>query len=1217
VDEEEDGDGVAVAIGEDEVMKDEGGCAQRSEEPQMNKKRKKEEDEGRRRQKLRRGAGSRTEEDGEAATAGPSERESEGATAEPMEEEQDVDDLSARAVQGSVVEAVAETRPPGTTPTPLKQGLLQRTLTLSGGRTTAARRRQRRTEGELARAHGLLAKEVRERRADRAKVLRASVRRLIAELREPVSSLPLNKRRQVIRGAVSGMQTAVARAAAEHRLLTREAARGAASAATAPTLEQLKAMTYDEWLQYRQQYSQRLPMYLDDEGSLAEMRSARRAAMKAAKKFRVLRRSRRLYQNRLEQERLEREGPTHRAAERRRRKKRGYQYVQQGKYGDVELVQDDAGKELRMAPLRVVGAGQVNSLPTALLALTKTYTLEARLDTCAQFSVAGVELRKYGRCIARAAPVDVVEGFGGGRIKVLGVWQFVGTTRYQQRIKVNALLVDGQGSEFLIGEDWMIEQQAKMDFAKRELKYRDSGGQKVILPFTCSSVSTPSTLAGERQIAVRLAKTVKLANNTNRVLRLTVDAEEGTTGIFLPKPNSKRHLLMAPTLSTVRDGLVSVAVLNVDGKREKLPAREALGTWVPTDATMELLSMNGELERARVKEWVTKLRKEDAPPLVDEGKLNIGEMDSADKDLVIAVLRQYAEIVNKKPGCPPLANTQVQHHINTGDAAPIMLRRHRHTVSENLVTDKNVDEMLEHGVIEEGQGAWGFPVVLVKKKDGSVRFCVDYRALNAVTVKDVYPLPRIDETLEALCGARRFTSLDLHAGYWQLAVAPEDRVKTAFTTRRGLFQFRRMPFGLCNAPGTFQRLMDCVLRGITWISCLGYLDDVVIFTKGSVARHVVELAAVLERLAGAGLSLKSSKCSFATTKMEYLGHDLTPDGIQPTDRLVTAVKEFPVPTNEAEVKQFVALAGYYRRCMPGFGTKLAPLTRLLRKSADWEWGEAQDAAFSWAKTQLSKKPVLIYPNYNLPFKLTTDASKVGLGAVLSQDHGEGDQPVAFASKVNSPTVANYNISELECLAVVWAVRLFRPHLYGRKFTIATDHIALKWLMTATAPAGRLHRWALTLQEYDFVIEYRPGRENHVADALSRNPGVAKEELPADDAAREELDIGRPAREEVEKQVEAALIRLMSGPGGPVRPEAGDQELDDVARAGIPTSAALLSSPLSLANLNPFLIPLQMELQILAPCMPPPFMCLNGYPISLCVIVSLVPLFALRALIALA
>ncbi|KAE8875887.1 hypothetical protein PF003_g39967 [Phytophthora fragariae] len=204
---------------------------------------------------------------------------------------------------------------------------------------------------------------------------------------------------------------------------------------------------------------------------------------------------------------------------------------------------------------------------------------------------------------------------------------------------------------------------------------------------------------------------------------------------------------------------------------------------------MEILSLNGELERDRVAKWVAALKKDDARPLQDEDKLDIGDMETADKDLVIALLRQYAGIVEKKPGCPPLAKVNVEHHINTGNTAPIMQRRRRHAVSENLLIDKEVDDMLSNQVIEPGEGAWGFSVVIVRKKDGSVRFCIDYRSLNAVTVKDVYPLPRVDETLEALHGSQRFTSLDLHSGYWQLGVAKEDRAKTAFTTRRGLFQF--------------------------------------------------------------------------------------------------------------------------------------------------------------------------------------------------------------------------------------------------------------------------------------------------------------------------------------------------------------------------------------------------------------------------------------------
>lgn len=1025
----------------------------------------------------------------------------------PSDEEDSRDNLetSAAATQDSMMVVGDTTIMATSTCATLPAGFMRRRLRLSGGRAAAEKQRHRRTDTQLAAVHGLLAAELRERREERAKVLRTQVRRLIAGVSGSSTLVPVQDRQRRVKEVVAALRDTVTRVAAEDAEL-----RSVETNDTGPVQEASPATleSSDQW-QLEQIYDEKVPKWLEERGSLQDMRRVRREAMKEAKKFRAFKRVQRLEQLRRGGQ-LRSKKPTaekaRMASKSVRKQKQQYQYVQQGNYGDVELVASEGGTKQRVAQLRAVGDGRMRSLPTALLAVSKTCILEAKLDTCAQFSVAGVELRRYGRCISRKAPVDVVEGFGGGRLRVLGVWQFSGTTQYQQRVIVNALLVDGQGSEFLIGEDWMMEHQVKMDFEKGELKYRDGCGLKVILPFTCNNLELPTK--GERSIAVRMAKTVKLENNTVRVLKLRVCSEEGTTGVFIPKPTAKRHLMMAPTVSTVQDGEICVAAMNVEGRREKLPARSALGTWIPTDDTMQLLEMNGELERARVVEWVAKLRRRNAEPLQDEDKLEIGEMEQADKDLVITLLRQFPEIVNKKAGCPPLATTNVQHHINTGSADPIMLRRRRHAVAENAVIDKEVDEMLEQGVIEEGQGAWGFPVVLVKKKDGSVRFCVDYRALNAITVKDVYPLPRVDETLEALCGSRRFTSLDLHAGYWQLAVAPDDKVKTAFTTRRGLFQFTRMPFGLCNAPSTFQRLMDCVLRGITWVSCLVYLDDVVIFTKGSVARHVVELAAVLERLSNAGLSLKVSKCSFATTQMEYLGHDLTPDGIKPTERLVKAVKDFPTPTEEAEVRRFVALAGYYRRFMPEFGTKMAPLTKLLRKVIPWEWGAEQEEAFAWAKAWLSTKPVLIYSNYALPFKLTTDASKTGLGAVLSQDQGHGDQPVAYASKVNSPAEANYSISELECLAVVWAVRLFRPHLYGRRFTIVTDHIALKWLMTATEPAGRLHRWALTLQEYDFKIEYRPGHENRVADALSRNPVKNSGQQPGTECdAAEELAIG--------------------------------------------------------------------------------------------------------------
>ncbi|KAE8977151.1 hypothetical protein PF004_g26913 [Phytophthora fragariae] len=600
---------------------------------------------------------------------------------------------------------------------------------MSGGRTAAARRRKRRAEGAVAAAHGVLAAEVRERREERAKVLRVVVRQVIAELREQAD---LKQRRCDHREAQIAAAVVKKAEAARNQRTKPVATQVPAAEHSAAT------QTEEEWLAAVQRFAENAPVELPEEGTLAEMRArggrVTRVGVAAPEVA---------------------SGPK---ANESRRKHR-YCYQQQGCYGDVELRKVGDQADVRVAQLRAAGSGSPSCLPTALLALTRTNTQEVRLDSCAQFS-----------------------GFGGGTSRVLGVWRFTGTTQYQQRITIDALLVEGQGDELLIGDDWMVERQVKMDFGSRELKYLDVTGQKVILPFTCHGVSTLQQAGQERRAVVRLTKTVKLATNTRSVVQMKVDAEDGTTGVFLPKPTSKRHLLIAPTVDTVKDGMVSVVVLNVDGRREKLPAREALGTWIPTDADMEILSLNGELESDRVAKWVAALKKGDARPLQDEDKLDIGDMEAADKDLVIALLRQYAGIVEKKPGCPPLAKVNVEHHINTGNTAPIMQRRRRHAVSENLLIDKEVDDMLSNQVIEPGEGAWGFPVAIVRKKDGSVRFCIDYRSLNAVTVKDVYPLPRVDETLEALHGSQRFTSLDLHSGYWQLGVAKEDMAKTAFTT---------------------------------------------------------------------------------------------------------------------------------------------------------------------------------------------------------------------------------------------------------------------------------------------------------------------------------------------------------------------------------------------------------------------------------------------------
>jgi len=271
----------------------------------------------------------------------------------------------------------------------------------------------------------------------------------------------------------------------------------------------------------------------------------------------------------------------------------------------------------------------------------------------------------------------------------------------------------------------------------------------------------------------------------------------------------------------------------------------------------------------------------------------LGEMDSEDTTLMLSLFRRYPALLEPREGCPPVTTLDIEHEIYTDNEALTKVRARRHAHQKHEVIDKSLDEMLAGGVVEEGHGAWGFPLVLVKKKDGSVRFCIAYRMLNDITKKDVYPLPRIDETLDSMHWSRRLASLDMHTGYWQVPVAAKDRDKTAFVTRRGLFRFVRMPFGLANAPGTFERMMDAILQRLPWQCCLVNLDDVIIFTMGNVTRHVVELAVVLERLSKAGLSLKGYKCSFGTTRLEYLGHELDGEGIRPMESLSRASRTSP------------------------------------------------------------------------------------------------------------------------------------------------------------------------------------------------------------------------------------------------------------------------------------------------------------------------------------
>ena len=453
-------------------------------------------------------------------------------------------------------------------------------------------------------------------------------------------------------------------------------------------------------------------------------------------------------------------------------------------------------------------------------------------------------------------------------------------------------------------------------------------------------------------------------------------------------------------------------------------------------------------------------------------------------------LMEFADVFSSGPEDIGLTD-QVKHTIDTGDSRPIRLPPRRLPISKQQCEEEEVHKMLKRGVIEPSSSPWASPVVLVTKKDGSTRFCVDYRKLNDVTRKDAYPLPRIDDTLDALKGSMYFSTLDLYSGYWQVKMDEADKPKTAFITRQGLYQFCTMPFGLCNAPATFERLMELTLTGLTWRCCLVYLDDIIVYGR-TFEEALNNLRLVLTRLRRADLKLKPSKCDLFRAQVPFLGHIVTRDGIYVNPVKCDAVAKWPIPRRVKDVRSFVGLASYYRRFIPNFATIASPLTQMYRdpKNTLIEWTTERQQAFDTLKKALTTAPVLAYPCRDEPFFLSTDASDDGIGAVLEQEQTQEDGSrkrvvIAYASKSLSRSQRKYCATNRELLAVVWAVENFRYYLLGRHFEIITDHASLVWLRNFKNPEGMIARWLQRLSPYDFIIKHRAGKIHLNADGLSR------------------------------------------------------------------------------------------------------------------------------------
>ncbi|GJU59348.1 putative nucleotidyltransferase, ribonuclease H [Tanacetum coccineum] len=395
-----------------------------------------------------------------------------------------------------------------------------------------------------------------------------------------------------------------------------------------------------------------------------------------------------------------------------------------------------------------------------------------------------------------------------------------------------------------------------------------------------------------------------------------------------------------------------------------------------------------------------------------------------------------------------------------------------------------LQELLERGFIRPSVSPWGAPVLFVKKKDGSMRLCIDYRELNKITIRNRYPLPRIDDLFDQLQGAKHFSKIDLRSGYHQLRVKEQDISKTAFRTRYGHYEFLVMPFGLTNAPAVFMDLMNRVFHEFLDKFVIVFIDDILVFSK-SKEEHEEHLRTVLQILRQEKLYAKFSKCEFWLSKVAFLGHIVSAEGITMDPAKVEAITKWPRPTSVTEVRSFLGLAGYYRRFVEGFSRLALPLTKLMRKGEKFVWNEEREKSFEELKQRLVSSPILTLPSGSGGFQIYSDASKKGLGCVLMQ-HGK---VIAYASRQLKPYEVNYPTHDLELAAVVFALKIWRHYLYGESCDIFTDHKSLKYIFTQRELNMRQRRWLELLKDYDTNIQYHPGKANVVADALSRKSGM--------------------------------------------------------------------------------------------------------------------------------
>lgn len=609
----------------------------------------------------------------------------------------------------------------------------------------------------------------------------------------------------------------------------------------------------------------------------------------------------------------------------------------------------------------------------------------------------------------------------------------------------------------LIGLELLQQLKIKLDFNNSTLEIRD--GTQIPLMFKPNFMSTIYTVPPQNKI----------------IAHLPVDIENGD--IHIKPLEINRNLLIPEGIYQSKNWYSFIEVTNYSDEPQNFVIEQPI--------KVERLDSNqfSEIHNFSIKSEIENPSDIDIIELI-----RIDHMNLEEKITIQKICKKFEDLFYREEQNLTFTNN-IKHEINTKDDVPIYTRSYRYPEIHKEEIKNQIEKMLNQGIIRSSFSPWSSPIWIVPKKSDASgkkkwRLVVDYRKLNEKTIDDRYPIPNISEILDKLGKCIYFSTLDLASGFHQIEVKPQDIPKTAFSVDNGHYEYIRMPFGLKNAPATFQRVMDNVLRDIQGKHCLCYMDDIIVFST-SLQEHIESLTKVFQRLRNANLKIQLDKSEFLRKEIAFLGHIVTPNGVKPNPNKIKAIKDFPLPRTEKQIKSFLGLLGYYRKFIKDFAKLTKPFTECLRKDKRIILDSRYIETFETCKNLLINDPILQYPDFSKTFNLTTDASNFALGAILSQGPIGSDKPVCFASRTLTKSEQNYSTIEKELLAIVWATKYYRPYLYGRKFKIITDHKPLTWLFSLKEPNSKLIRWRLKLEEFDYEIIYKKGNLNTNADALSR------------------------------------------------------------------------------------------------------------------------------------